>query len=260
MGILIAFGTILGVVMTTVSYIFFSAAMSMSDSLITGTGAAGLISSFVVMVIVMYVIVWAVALPADALLIGSSVIATDKAVRGEPVRLSDVFRLAWGRMYALCRLTLTFYAIFIIPEYLLFLVVGLTAGFLGGGFVLLWLVLFAATFVMGILFSLAPIVLVVEKRGVVDSLKRSMQLAKPAAGRLIGIHLLWVVGVIPLMFLTFFISLFAGVLGIVLLFVGFPVLIAYFRTLQMLIYTDLRIRQENYDRELIADWTRNTTR
>ena len=41
--------------------------------------------------------------------------------------------------------------------------------------------------------------------------------------------------------------LFAGVLG---------VMIGFFRVLQALIYTDVRIRQEGYDRELIADWNR----
>ena len=87
-----------------------------------------------------------------------------------------------------------------------------------------------------------------------------MQLAKPAAGRLIGIHLLWATCVMPLLFMTMFVSMFAGALGLLALLVGFPVLIAVFRTLQMLIYTDLRIRAENYDRELIADWTVNTAR
>ncbi len=256
--ILVACGLVAGLAVTLVSSLFMSATMSMSDDLFSG-GAGGFIASMVAMVVVMYAIVCAVALPADAMLIGASVTATDRAVRGAPVRLGEVFAAAWRQMFALCRLTLAFYAIFLIPEVLFFLVYIVTVGF-GPGIMVLWLLLFGVSFAIGVLFSLAPIVLVVERRGVAESLRRSMQLTKPAAGRLIGIHLLWSVCAAPLLFVVFFVSMFAGALGLLAMFVGFPVLIAVFRTLQMLVYTDLRIRSENYDRELIADWTANAAR
>ncbi|WP_026356956.1 hypothetical protein [Mycobacterium sp. 141] len=257
--ILVACGLVAGLAMTLVSDLFMSATMSMSDSLFSGGSAGGLVASMIAMVVVMQAIAWALALPADAMLIGTTVTATDRAVRGAPVRLGEVFVAAWRQMFVLCRLTLTFYAIFLIPELLFFTVYIVTVGF-GPGILLLSLLLFGVSFAIGVLFSLAPIVLVVERRGVADSLKRSMQLAKPAAGRLIGIHLLWSACAAPLLFVVFFVSMFAGVLGLLAMFVGFPVLIAVFRTLQMLIYTDLRIRAENYDRELIADWTANSSR
>jgi hypothetical protein len=103
-------------------------------------------------------------------------------------------------------------------------------------------------------------VLVVEGRGVFDSLKRSMQLTKSAWGRLLGVHLTWAVCVTPLLIVPWFAYFALGIVGFILFFaVAFAALIAYVRTMQVLIYTDLRMRQESYQAELIADWTRNTS-
>jgi hypothetical protein len=258
MAIIVAFGLVLTLIMWIVMEVFFRATMSMSGTMFMAQASAGTtIAALIAMVVVMYAIICAIALPADALLLASTVIATDKAVRGEAVRLTDIFAAAKGRMFAVLRMTLAFYGIFVLPEFLIFLLVGATIGFFIPGLAVVWLLIFSASFVLGILLSLSPVVLIVEKRGVADSLKRSMQLTKPAAGRLIGIHLLWAV-CITLLFIALSLSMFAGVLGLALIAVAFPSLIAYFRALQMLIYTDLRIRREGYDRELIADWTRNT--
>jgi hypothetical protein len=86
-----------------------------------------------------------------------------------------------------------------------------------------------------------------------------MQLTKSAWGRLLGVHLLWAVCVTPLLIVPWFSYLTLGIVGfIVFTAVAFAALIAYVRTLQVLIYTDLRMRQESYETELLADWTRNT--
>lgn len=220
-----------------------------------GTLFTGMIAMYVVLAILVYV----VAFPADALLIALSVIATDKAVRGERVRLGEVFQLARRRMFAVCRLTLTFYTMFIVSDILIYALVFMALFAAPALAMVLMFALGAANFVIGILFSLSPIVVVVEGRGVFDSLKRSMQLTKSAWGRLLGVHLLWAVCVTPLLIVPWFSYLALGIVGfIVFTAVAFAALIAYVRTLQVLIYTDLRMRQESYETELLADWTRNT--
>lgn len=215
----------------------------------------GMIAMYVVVGILVYVL----AFPLDALLIALSVIATNKAVRGEVIRAGEVFQIARRRMLAVCRLTLFYYTIFIVSDvvvYGLVLVALFASPSAGMGVMLL---LFAANFVVGILFSLAPVVLVIEGRGVMDSLKRSLQLTKSAWGRLLAIHLLWMVGVGAVLMLPGFAWFALGPVGFIAVMVAaFGALIAWFRTMQVLIYTDLRMRQENYEQELLADWSRNT--
>lgn len=261
--ILVGFVVIASVVMLVVMKIMADAAMSMIDAsdFSSTTDVGSMLTTFVVMWIVLAVAMYALALPADALLIALSVIATDKAVRGERVRLAEVFRLARGRMFAVCRLTLTYYLLFLIIPDVLFVVVFFVAiGVSPFAAMPLMVAITVGCFLMGIVFSLAPIVLVVEKRGVADSMKRSAQLAKPAWGRLLAIHLLWAVCVTPLLLVpSVMVSFILGFVGFAVFWIlAFGALIAYFRTLQMLIYTDLRMRQEGYDRELVAAWSRNT--
>ncbi|MGH3676971.1 MAG: hypothetical protein ACRDU5_14780 [Mycobacterium sp.] len=249
-GFVLAFGAILFVMYQ----ILFHASSAMSGGVFMATTTGGT-ATMIAMLLVFIAMSCVIALPADALLIVLTVIATDKAVRGEPVRFGEVLRLAKKRIFAVCRLTLTFYAIFCVPQFLLTGLTSLLAGATSPAFYLVTLATFVFFFVLGILWSMSPIVLVIEERGVVDSLKRSMQLCKPLWGRLLAIHLFWAVCAVPLL-----------VIGLVIMFnpvlyaIAIAFLIAYFRTLQMLIYTDLRMRQENYDRELLADWTRNMGR
>lgn len=249
------------VVLMIVGYVamqFMSSAMT--TSLAAGMSPGGMMAALITMMLIGTVLMYVIALPADALLIALTVISTDKAVRGEPVRLVDVFRLARGRMFAVCRLTLAYYALFVVVDLLYSGVVFLAIG-QGMSALLLGIPIFLGCLVIGILTSLSPIVLVMEGHGVADSLRRSMQLAKPAFSRLLLIHFLWGVGVTAILVVPAMIVTFAlGFLGMMLfLTLSFGVLIAFFRTLQMLIYTDLRMRQENYEQELIADWARNTT-
>ncbi|SBS75494.1 conserved membrane hypothetical protein [uncultured Mycobacterium sp.] len=264
--ILIAFVATITVVFLIGSQMMASAATSVfSDAMASPAGGlGGLLTGVAAIMFVFMGLTYALALPADALLIALSVRATDKAVRGERVRFGDLFGLARGHMFAVCRLTLFYYTVLgILPDlvvtaalYALFFNAG---AFSIGAFYLLLFAIFACSFVLNLVFSLSPIVLVLEKRGVMDSLKRSTQLAKPVIGRLLLIHALWAVCVIPvLMVPSVVVGLVTGFIGqILFMFLAFGALIAFFRTLQVLIYTDLRIRQESYDRELLADWTRN---
>ena len=134
-------------------------------------------------------------------------------------------------------------------------IVPLVAIFIGGyqAAVPAFLVYAAATFVVGILISLAPIVVTLEERGVVSALKRSIALVRPALGRILVLHLLWVAVVFAAFFVTYtftivisfvfpFLSVFVFPFNFLVIVVAFPV----FRTLQTLIYTDLLIREGTY--------------
>ncbi|RDH76843.1 hypothetical protein DVS77_18540 [Mycolicibacterium moriokaense] len=239
-------------VLTIGMKIAFNASTSVNGGLYESTAVSSdPMGTLTAMMLVFILLSCAVAFPADALLIALSVIATDKAVRGLPVRVGEVFRLARSRIFAVCRLTLAFYLLFCIPEMLITGFGSMVFG-IGGGFLLAVLLCTAFSFVVGILLSLAPIVLVVEGRGVMDTFRRTIEMSKPAWGRLIGIHVLWLLCSAPLMVLSFLIGFNPLLFGLIL-----AGMIALFRTLQVLIYTDLRMRQENYDQELLADWTKN---
>jgi hypothetical protein len=240
-----------------VGFVILQIMMSTGESLLNSMGFA----YFVVVYGIFTLLIFVVALPLDALLIALSVIATDKAVRGERIRLTAVFSLARQRMFVVARLTLAFYGIFLLADLLLYAV--LFAAVMSASIALgifLYCVLLAANFAVGIVFSLAPIVVVTEQRSVLDSFKRSIQLVKSSWGRILAIHLLWAVCAVPLLLFPSFVIPFAlGPLGMAVFFVvAFAFLIAYVRTLQLLVYTDLRIRQEHYEHELIADWAHNT--
>lgn len=246
-----------GLILVVIFMIMIEVLITSSDSVFNTAGLGSLIVIFVIIGIVLY----AVALPLDALLIALTVITTDKAVRGERIRMAEVFAVARQRMFPVLRLTLGFYTIFIVSDLLAYAVVFaaiLSASLVGGLFVVL--LFFVANFVLGIMFSFAPIVVITEKCGAIDSFKRSMQLVKRAWGRILGIHLLWMVCVAPILMIPgLTVSFLLGSLGTALFtLAAMALILACTRTLQMLVYTDLRMRQENYEHELIADWTRNT--
>ncbi|WP_135356937.1 hypothetical protein [Mycolicibacterium sp. NCC-Tsukiji] len=255
----------------TISTVVVKATMSVGagglanlDNLMTG---------MLVVWLVYFVVIAAIALPTDALLISLTVIATDRAVRGLPIQSRDVLRQARQRMFAVCRLTVVFYAILFLPQLVLYLMLASSPKVMialagPGGLVLAFLVMFPIYFGLGLILSLAPIAVVVEGRGVGAALQRSVQLLKPAFGRILAIHVLWSVCMAVVLWGYFTLLgeqiltdlsdspllagvdllLFAGVLG---------VMIGFFRVLQALIYTDVRIRREGYDRELMADWNRS---
>ncbi|GAB90063.1 hypothetical protein [Gordonia rhizosphera] len=251
--ILVGFVLVLYVVLMVMMQVMFAASTSMvGNGFVSTSSTVATIGGLFAMLAVMYVLAIAVAFPADALLIALSVLATDRAVRGVPVRLGEVFAEARQRMFAVFRLTAALYLILFTPDVLL-VAVGVAAR--NAGVVMVFaLLMTVAIFVVGILLSLAPIVLMKEGLGVAASFRRSVELTKSAWPRLLGIHALWFVVVFPLALLVsalgFSIILWAVILG---------ALIAVFRCMQVLIYTDLRMRQENYAAELSADWERNAS-
>lgn len=246
--ILLVFLAIVFVSIFAIGMFAFGASASLSDSTLVSSDKP--FSSLLLLFLAWLLLIMAIALPADALLLALSVVASERAVRGLPVGLLDVWNTARSRMFAVCRMTLTFYGLSALPS--LVFVALLSQG---GGLGSLVLVPFVSlgVFAASILFSLSPVVLVVESRGVVDSLRRSVSLSKPAWGRLIGIHLLWSLCFVPLMLVTTIFGLNLLVYAVVI-----GIMIAGFRVLQLLIYTDLRIRAEQYDHELIAEWARNS--
>ena len=163
------------------------------------------------------------------------------------VRLPEVVELAKARFFPLCRLMVMWYSIGILRG-----VVPLLALFAGGfqAVIPASSIYAAATFVFGVLTSLAPIVLTLEDRGVMSALKRSIALVRPALGRILVLHLLWVAVVFAAFFVTNtfaivisyvfpLLSVFVYPFNFLVIVVAFPV----FRTLQTLIYTDLLIRE-----------------
>ena len=256
-GIPFALILIAGMAGALVFYLMMQVVLSSAGSLYESVGFGSIFVIFGVFGLLMY----AVALPLDAILIALGVTTTDRAVRGERIRLTEMFNLARQRMIAVTRLTVGFYTIFIVTDilaYIIFIATLLVASLPLGIFFAF--VLLVTNFVLAVMFSLAPIVVVTEQRGAVDSFKRSVHLAKSAFGRILGIHLLWALCATPIVMIpSFAISLILGPLGTILFtLAAFAFLLAYTRTLQVLVYTDLRMRQERYEQELLTDWTRNT--
>ncbi|WP_418002137.1 hypothetical protein ACNO8X_18205 [Mycobacterium sp. PDNC021] len=258
-----ASATTIGVVVVKASTSFGAGGLADIDSLMTGMLAVW---------VIYFVVIALIALPADALLISLTVITTDRAVRGLPIQSRDVFQQARRRMFAVCRLTLAFYLILFLPQFVFYLILTSSPKMMialagPGGLVLAFVVMFPLYFGLGLLLSLAPIAVVVEGRGVGAALQRSVQLLKPAFWRILGIHALWSVCMVlvfwgygALLGEQILTNLFESPVlaaGDLLVFAAvLGVMIGFFRVLQALIYTDVRIRQEGYDRELIAGWNR----
>lgn len=243
-------GGVLGFVMVQVL-------LASGDMLSAAGGLGSMMAFFVIFMLLVYV----VALPIDAMLIALSVTATDKAVRGERIRLTPMLAIARKRMFAVVRLTVAFYGIILVANLLVYAIIG--AVVMGASLALgifFYIVFLVADFIVGLMLSLAPIVVITEDRGVMDSFKRSVQLVKSGLGRILATHLLWAVCIIPILAIpSLAISFALGTIGMfVFMVVSAAFLIAYTRTLQLLIYTDIRMREEQYDQELIADWARNT--
>lgn len=242
---------------------FMIAMVAIGTVMVFPMTVVGADSLVMVAFVVLSVPMLGVAFLADALLIGLTVTATHKAVRGESVRLTEVFAVARSRMFAVLRLTGAYYAWSVVALAIGIAVFLAAVTTLGPAGLVLLIPLDIAGFALGIMLSLAPIVLVIEGRGVMDSFRRAWELAKVSWQRILGVHLFWVIGMMvisPLFGIGWVVASFVlGPVGTLLAFpLLFGVMIAYFRTMQMLIYTDTRIRQERFDMELSAAWAQNT--
>lgn len=218
-----------------------------AELLITGHDT---LLSVLAMTLAVLAVLYVLVLPADALLILLGVQATDKVVGGKRVRFEEMFCRATERVRAVSRLTSAYYMVGVVVVVLH--VAARHSGFYAATIPLL-VVATVTAFVLGMLLSMSPIVMILENRGVAESFGRSIQLCKPAAGRIIGIHVLWMTGMAA-------VALLSSALTWVTVVITYPVLIGLVRCLQMLVYTDLRIRQENYGPELLAEWVRNMGR
>lgn len=188
----------------------------------------------------------AVLFPGDGLLISVGAQAADKAVRGERIRFNEVFWGATERKHAVGRLIIAYCLIGAGA-----LLVQFIAVFTGFYVALLPLVVVCAiaSVVIGVLLSLAPVILVLEQRAVIDSFRRSIELCKHAVGRILAINLVWITGLVPVVLLckvTWAVAVIAS-----------PVVCGVVRCAQMLAYADLRMRQDGYAYELRTDWARN---
>ncbi|PPJ36380.1 hypothetical protein C5E45_20220 [Nocardia nova] len=221
---------------------------------------SGFLAHLMLGLVFLVVVLCAIGIPVDAMVNAVCVITADRAVRGERVRLSEVVGAARRRFWPLCRLMVVFYTVFLAAPWLVEIAAFLVAGS-GTGMAALPFV-FIAIYVLGIVFSLAPVVMTLEGTGVVESLSRSAALVKPAFLRVVGLQLLWsvlVVGALMLSGLPFgLISLLvpsdAVVTVFVPLYLTIAVVVAFplFRAVQTLIYTDLRLRSGTYGGE--SDW------
>ncbi|MFD3458372.1 PQQ-binding-like beta-propeller repeat protein [Nocardia fluminea] len=250
-----------------VSALAFVVKIALDSSASSTDPMAGLMVGGVLIAAVSVCLVLALGIPCDAAINGVTTIAADRAIRGAPVVFAEIFGLVRQRFWPLCRLMAAFYLMIIVPVWALpFLL--LLAG-AGQAVFVLFPLIFVAEFAMGVVFSLAPVVLIVEGAGVTLALKRSAQLARPAFWRLLGLHTAWVVLLIVMFVLTSIpFGLTTWAFGDVLVpgpvvelawvafvLAYFSVAIPVFRTAQTLVYTDLCIRQGDYGDQLHRERT-----
>lgn len=214
-------------------------------------GGGDLRPGAVALIVVVALAFLAAMLPGDGLMISIATKAADCAVRGQPIRFDEMFHRAKRRKYAVGRLTGTYYLILTVM--LVVQVVAASSVFYTALVPTLVVGGLASVFV-SILLCLSPVVLVLEKRGFADSFRRSIEICRPAVGRVIAINLVWIVAVTPVVVLS---VLFPTVTPVVVLVIV-PVVFGVVRCLQMLVYADLRMRQDNYGQELRTAWARNT--
>ncbi|MEB3020547.1 hypothetical protein [[Mycobacterium] crassicus] len=200
-----------------------------------------------VLMLMIFMVLCAVVLPGDGLLISLGAQAADKAVRGERIRFDEMFHRAKQSKLAVCRLIIAYYLIGAA-----LLLIQITAVFSGFYIALMPVVVVCgvASLVIGIMLSIAPVVLVLEQRGIADSFRRSIELCKSAVGRILVVNLVWIAGVAPVVMLS-------KVTWAVVV-IASPVVCGVVRCVQMLAYADLRMRQGDYGQELRTDWARNT--
>ncbi|WP_148280637.1 PQQ-binding-like beta-propeller repeat protein [Nocardia cyriacigeorgica] len=238
--------------------LFLLGMISIGAALISGISmegenfAAGLFATLAALVLLFVSLLIVIGVPADAAINAVTIVTADMAIRGEPVRFAAVFALVRPRLFALCRLMAVFYAVIVLPgllgPYIVLIAVGLPAA------IPVLVLTVAAVFVVGTLCAFAPIVMTREGAGVVESFRRSVALVRPSLARVLGLELLWVAACVVAFAATAYPALaFASAVpgGEVIVYPVSLVIIAasavLIRTLQTLLYTDLRIREGSYD-------------
>lgn len=190
-----------------------------------------------------------VFIPVDALLIVLGVQIAERALRGQRIGFDGLFVRATGRVYAVSRLNSLYYIFWGVMAAVQVMARG--SGFFTA-LIPLMVVCGIVMFLVGMLVSVSPVVMILENRGIRESFARSIQLCRPAVGRIACIHTLGM-GCMSLVVVSASIS-WVSVL------ICYPVLTGLVRCLPVLIYADLRMRQEDYGAELLGDWCRNKGR
>ena len=132
---------------------------------------------------------------ATILLSGMLTVVVARAVVGASITVAEAWQRVRGRMPALIALTLLeTLAVVILIGTVVVVIVAVAAAANGGvavlvGFPLVLLLLVALVAVFTLL-SLAPAAIVLERRPLIDSVKRSVGLARPQFWRILGIRLL----------------------------------------------------------------------
>jgi len=235
--------------LATIAYLVrqFVGSPQTSAFLLGGDGA--LRPGTAVLALVVFLSCCAVLFPGDGLLISLGAQAADKAVRGEPIRFNEVFWQATENKLAVCRTIIAYYLI--VAATLLIQVAAVFSGFYRALIPLL-VVCGIVSAVIAVLLSMAPVVLVLEQLGIADAFRRSIELCRPALGRILLINVVWVAAVTPVLLL-------ATVDWPVLIIVS-PVVCGVVRCVHMLAYADLRMRHDDYGQQLRIDWARNMGR
>jgi hypothetical protein len=132
---------------------------------------------------------------AVLILTGVLTVVVSRAALGERMDLGTAWRLARPRLPALLGVTILVPLMMALAAVVLIapaVVVGFAGSALGAGLLGLigGLALIVALAYIFVAFSLAPVVVVLEKQGVIASLKRSRRLAQPGFWRILGVLLL----------------------------------------------------------------------
>lgn len=213
---------------------------------------------------------------ATALATGLVVVAISQAVLNTKMTSTEIFERAKSRVWALIGvsfmsgliITVLYLVTLIVGVLLIVLTAQLSAGWIGvltGVAVMIFGVGFLILTAVRIM--LAPAVLVLEERKVIDSLKRSWKLSKGSFWRLFGITILTgiitsfisqAVGTALLLVTGTFISgsydvSFAALLAtLVVNVITSTITVAFTSAVIALLYIDLRMRREALDVELLA--------
>ena len=137
----------------------------------------------------------AVTALATILLSGMLTVVVARAVVGAPITIAEAWHRVRGRMAALIALTvLEALSVLLLIGTVVIAIAGVAAASNGAVAVLvgfpLALLLLAALVAVFTLLSLAPVAIVLERRPLIDSVKRSVALARTQFWRILGIRLL----------------------------------------------------------------------
>lgn len=199
------------------------------------------------------------------------VVAIGQLIINRPVRAADVWIKVSGRFWALCG---TFLLVSVLPAlgYFALILAGIMLGGLANEGVAIGLALIVTLlgalvyFYLQIRWVFAPMVLVLEERKVVDSIKRSGALVKGSFWRVVGYYLLTTLALSTIVgfvggFAQAILEIFTGSINeswwslfgyAVIQIATTTITVGALAAVLTLLYVDIRMRREALDLELIA--------